>query len=42
MTALVGAGNFQGDGHNDLLSRDSAGNLWLWPEYHNGLHSAAK
>jgi hypothetical protein len=31
MTALVTPGNFNGAGGNDLLARDSAGRLWLYP-----------
>ncbi len=26
-----GVGDFNGDGHTDLIARDSAGNLWLYP-----------
>ena len=31
MTAIVGPGDFNGDGNVDLLARDSAGTLWLYP-----------
>jgi hypothetical protein len=31
MTALVSPGDFDGDGRNDVLARDSAGALWLYP-----------
>ncbi|MFJ8649824.1 FG-GAP-like repeat-containing protein [Streptomyces sp. NPDC093546] len=31
MTALVGAGDMDGDRQNDLVARDSTGNLWLYP-----------
>ncbi|MEU0270667.1 FG-GAP-like repeat-containing protein [Streptomyces sp. NPDC006307] len=31
MTALVGAGDMNGDRRNDLVARDSSGNLWLYP-----------
>ncbi|WP_162242573.1 FG-GAP-like repeat-containing protein [Leifsonia sp. Leaf336] len=31
MTAIVSAGDFDGDGRNDLLARDSGGFLWLYP-----------
>ena len=31
MTALVAAGDFDGDRRPDLFARDSAGNLWLYP-----------
>lgn len=30
MTAIVSPGDFDGDGHNDLLARDSGGALWLY------------
>jgi hypothetical protein len=29
-TALVGAGDLTGDGHPDLIARDSSGTLWLY------------
>ncbi|MEN2739438.1 VCBS repeat-containing protein [Microbacterium sp. X-17] len=31
MTAVIAPGDFNGDGHPDLLARDSAGALWLYP-----------
>jgi hypothetical protein len=31
MTALLVPGDFDGDGHADLMSRDSSGYLWLYP-----------
>ncbi len=31
MTAIVGAGDFNGDGFPDILARDSSGTLWLYP-----------
>ena len=31
MTAIVGPGDFNGDTHPDLVARDTAGNLWLYP-----------
>ncbi|HEY8281609.1 MAG TPA: FG-GAP-like repeat-containing protein [Leifsonia sp.] len=31
MTAMLSPGDFDGDGHNDILARDSAGFLWLYP-----------
>ncbi|MEU8529943.1 MULTISPECIES: FG-GAP-like repeat-containing protein [Streptomyces] len=31
MTALVGAGDVNSDGKNDLVARDGSGNLWLYP-----------
>jgi SpoIID/LytB domain protein len=31
MTALVGPGDFTGDGSADLLARDTSGRLWLYP-----------
>ncbi|WP_158861805.1 N,N-dimethylformamidase beta subunit family domain-containing protein [Leifsonia sp. AG29] len=31
MTAIVSPGDFDGDGHNDVLARDAAGALWLYP-----------
>jgi hypothetical protein len=31
MTAIVGVGDFNGDGHPDLVGRDAAGDLWLYP-----------
>jgi sugar lactone lactonase YvrE len=30
MTAIVGVGDFTGDGKPDLLARDSAGTMWLY------------
>ena len=30
-TALIGPGDFDGDQHVDVLARDSAGRLWLYP-----------
>ena len=29
--SVVGAADFNGDGITDLLARDAAGNLWLYP-----------
>jgi FG-GAP-like repeat/FG-GAP repeat len=31
MTAIVGVGDFTGDGHADILARDSSGALWDYP-----------
>ncbi|WP_426623256.1 FG-GAP-like repeat-containing protein [Leifsonia sp. McL0607] len=31
MTAILSPGDFDGDGRNDVLARDSAGLLWLYP-----------
>ena len=31
MTALVGPGDFTGNGTADLLARDRFGQLWLYP-----------
>jgi len=31
MSALVGPGDFNGDGRVDVLARDSSGSLWLYP-----------
>lgn len=31
MTAMVAPGDFDGDGHPDVLARDSSGTLWLYP-----------
>jgi hypothetical protein len=31
MTAMVGPGDFNGDGNVDILSRDAGGALWLYP-----------
>lgn len=31
MTAIVSPGDFNGDGHNDVIARDSSGLLWLYP-----------
>ncbi|MDN4597181.1 FG-GAP repeat domain-containing protein [Leifsonia virtsii] len=31
MTAIVAPGDFNGDGHPDVLARDSSGVLWLYP-----------
>jgi hypothetical protein len=31
MTALVSVGDLTGDGHPDLVARDSVGTLWLYP-----------
>jgi hypothetical protein len=31
LTAIVGAGDFNGDGKSDLIVRDSSGVLWLYP-----------
>jgi serine protease len=31
MSAIVGPGDFNGDGHADLFARDAAGHLWLYP-----------
>jgi hypothetical protein len=28
---ILSPGDFDGDGHNDILARDSAGTLWLYP-----------
>ena len=32
MTAIVGAGDFDGDGHPDVLARSTNGTLWLYPQ----------
>ena len=31
MTAVIGPGDFSGDGNADLLARDAAGDLWVYP-----------
>ncbi|MEY9853691.1 hypothetical protein ABH923_003369 [Leifsonia sp. EB41] len=31
MTAILSPGDFDGDGRNDILARDSSGALWLYP-----------
>jgi hypothetical protein len=31
MTAILSTGDFNGDGKNDVLARDSGGNLFLYP-----------
>ena len=31
MSAIIGPGDFNGDGRSDLLARDTAGILWLYP-----------
>ena len=31
MTAILSPGDFDGDGHNDILARDASGALWLYP-----------
>jgi hypothetical protein len=31
MTALAGPGDLSGDGKSDVLARDAAGILWLYP-----------
>lgn len=31
MTAILGPGDFNGDGSGDLLARDTTGRLWLYP-----------
>lgn len=31
MTSIVTPGDFDGDGHPDILARDSSGTLWLYP-----------
>jgi hypothetical protein len=31
MTALTGAGDFNGDGHTDLFAREASGQMWLYP-----------
>ena len=35
MTAIIGPGDWDGDNHVDVLARDAAGRLWLFPG--NGL-----
>jgi len=37
MTALLSPGDFNGDGAADVLARDAAGALWLYPGRGNGL-----
>lgn len=31
MTAMIAPGDFNGDGHPDILARDAGGTLWLYP-----------
>ncbi|WP_374956263.1 FG-GAP repeat domain-containing protein [Arthrobacter sp. MYb23] len=31
MTSITGPGDFNGDGHSDVLARDTSGTLWLYP-----------
>jgi len=40
MTAIVGIGDFNGDGHADILARDTSGVLWLYPGTGTGTLSA--
>jgi hypothetical protein len=38
MTAVLGSGDFNGDGNADVIARDAAGALWLYPgDGHGGL-----
>jgi len=36
MTALVTPGNWDGTAGNDVLARDAAGAMWLYPGNNNG------
>ncbi|MFI0717521.1 FG-GAP-like repeat-containing protein [Streptomyces sp. NPDC021224] len=40
MNALVGAGDLNGDSRSDLLARDTAGRLWLYPGNGKGAFGA--
>ena len=40
MTAIKGAGDLSGDGKADLLARDTAGKLWLYPGNSTGAFGA--
>jgi hypothetical protein len=31
MTAIAAVGDLNGDGHPDLVGRDSTGSVWLYP-----------
>ncbi|MER7623419.1 VCBS repeat-containing protein [Streptomyces sp. NPDC126503] len=42
MTALTRHGDFTGDGREDLVARDGAGRLWLYPGRGNGTFAARK
>ncbi|WP_406862772.1 FG-GAP-like repeat-containing protein [Streptomyces sp. HUAS MG47] len=42
MTALVGAGDMNSDGKNDLVARDGSGRLWLYPGKGTGGMGARK
>src|SRR5580700_7352285 len=39
--SLVGAGDFEGNGFVDLLARDNAGKLWLYPGHGDGTFGGA-
>lgn len=41
-TYLLGAGDFDGDGHQDVMARDTAGLLWLFPGDGSGHISAGR
>ena len=42
MTAILGAGDFDGDAHRDVLARDASGNLWNYPMLDDGTFGARK
>jgi len=41
--SIIGAGDINDDGHNDLVARDTSGNLWLLPgNGHKGVGARIK